>query len=46
MIGVAVTYVATGVTEYIVNEVTDESWDLDEMQDRYDRGSDDFEPED
>ncbi len=46
VIGVAVTYVATGVTEYIVNEVTDESWDLDEMQDRYDRGSDDFEPED
>lgn len=43
VIGIAVTYVATGVTEYIVNEVGDESWTLDEMQRRYNAETGEFE---
>lgn len=43
VIGVAVTYVATGLTEFIVNEAGDESWSLDEMQDRYNPETGEFE---
>lgn len=43
VLGIAVTYVATGLTEFIVNEAGDESWDLDEMQDRYNPGTGEFE---
>ncbi|NUL46141.1 hypothetical protein F7P69_13195 [Cellulosimicrobium funkei] len=43
VLGIAVTYVATGLTEFIVNEAGDESWDLDEMQDRYNPETGEFE---
>ena len=43
VLGFAVTYVATGITEFIVNEAGDQSWDLDEMQDRYNPDTGEFE---
>ncbi|WP_313816315.1 hypothetical protein [Citricoccus sp.] len=43
ILGIAVTYVATGLTEFIVNEAGDDSWDLDEMQDRYNPETGEFE---
>lgn len=43
VLGFAVTYVATGITEFIVSEAGDQSWDLDEMQDRYNPDTGEFE---
>ncbi|MGM7668628.1 hypothetical protein [Microbacterium sp. A93] len=43
VLGFAVTYVATGITEFILNTAGDETWDLDEMQDRYDPVTGEFE---
>ncbi len=43
VLGIAVTYVATGITEFIVNEAGDESWTLDEMQDRFNEETGEFE---
>ncbi|MFC7400922.1 hypothetical protein [Citricoccus sp. GCM10030269] len=38
LLGMAVTYVATGVTEYIINDVADETWTREEMVEAFENG--------